>query len=98
MRLARGDMDALAGAQSKFISADFDGQNPPQDIEELLGLLVVVPNFGSAWRHPLFDNTQCRGTDQVPSIAVGAPGVMFGRLTINHFQSIGYSAARCTMR
>jgi len=56
MRLARSDVDALARGQRKFIPRDFDRKSSPQHIKKLAGFLMVVANFGSARRHPLFDD------------------------------------------
>jgi hypothetical protein len=63
MRFTRGDVYALAGAQHKLISADFDRQTAAQDVKELVCSLVIVANFRCARRHAFLNDAQARGLD-----------------------------------
>src|SRR5208283_3542967 len=72
--LARGNQDSLPRAQLVLRSIHFDRQGSLKDIEELRRTAMVMPDFGGAWRHSLFNHAQQRRLHQAPSVAPVAPG------------------------
>jgi len=89
MRFTRLDLDSLAWVKHNFAASDLDGESSRKHIEELVRLPMKVPNLGSARRHSLFDNAQCRRLDEVPSIATVTPGVVLGCSLVDHSPSVG---------
>jgi hypothetical protein len=83
MGLACGNRDTLPHLQFDFDPTRLDGQASPQDVEELVCLSVVVPDLRGARRHPFFDDAQRGRLDQMPSIAIAAPGVVGRRFSVD---------------
>ncbi len=59
---------------------DLEGQFSAQTVEELACMDVMMPYFAAAGRHSFFDDAELRLFDQVPTIAIWSPGVVFGVL------------------
>jgi hypothetical protein len=82
MLLAGGDLESFAGLKNKVVMFYFESQLSFENEEELACVDVGVAGFAGAGRHKLFDDAQCWGTDEVPTVAVGclraSPLVVFG--------------------
>jgi hypothetical protein len=78
MGLAGGDLDALAGFEGEVVMFDLDRELSPKDEEELAGVEVVVAGLAGAGRHQLLDDVEVGRADEVPAVAVIAPGVVLG--------------------
>ena len=76
--LAGGDFDALTWLEGEVVVLDLDGERAGEDVEELAGVGVVVAGFGGGGGHELFDDAEVGGLDEVPAVAVVAPGVVLG--------------------
>ena len=78
MSLARCDLDSLPWLESEVVMLDLDGEFALEDVEELAGTRVAVAGFAGAWGHEFFDDAEVGGADEVPAVAVVAPGVVLG--------------------
>jgi hypothetical protein len=76
MGLAGCDLDALAGLEGEVVVLDLEGELAGEDEEELAGVDVVVAGLAGAGWHQLFDDVQFGRADEVPAVAVVAPGVV----------------------
>src|SRR5579859_1086711 len=77
---ARQDSDSAARRYQRLLAIHFHQDLAAENVEELLGVLVMMANLGGARGHELFDHTQVLVSDQVPAIAVDTPAIVFGVL------------------
>ena len=89
MGFTRRYLDGLTWAKHKLTASYFDGESSAKYVEELVRLPMKVPHLSGPRRHSLFDNAQCCGLDEVPSIATGTPGVVLGGSLVDHPLSVG---------
>lgn len=78
MRLAWRDFDSLSRVEDVVLVLDFERELAFEDVEELAGVDVMVARLGCAGRHALFDDAEAGCADEVPAVAVVAPGIVFG--------------------
>lgn len=74
------DPDSTARRYQYSFVIHFHENFAVEDVEELLGVLVMMANLGGARRHELFDDAQVLVFDQIPAIAVDSPAIVFGIL------------------
>jgi hypothetical protein len=81
--LSREHADASSCRQQRGLVLDLHQDLAAQDVEELLRLLVMVTNLGSAWRHEFLDYGELVIADQIPGIAIVSPAIVLGVATVH---------------
>lgn len=79
MMLARCYLDAFAGAKRVVVVVHLERKFAIEHIEELAGVVVMVAGFAGAGWHPLFDDAELWRAEEVPAVALAAPGIVIGR-------------------
>lgn len=74
------DADSAPGLQQRTIALYFHHYFAGENIEKLLGFLVIVPNLACARRKQLFDDAEVGILDQMPAVAIISPAVVLGYL------------------
>ena len=72
------DTDSTSRPNEDRLPFDLHQDFALKNVKELLGPLMVMPDFSCAGRHEFFDHTQLRIPDQIPSIAIVAPAIVLG--------------------
>ena len=89
MAVAGSNLQSLARLQNKFTVLDFEGQFAFENVEELAGPNVGVPNLARTGRHEFLDDAELGCFDQVPAVAVNplraSPLVMLSRFGADNF-------------
>ncbi len=80
MRNLVGNMNTFIGTYTVRLAIDQKCGDTRQNIENLLGLLVKMQLLGRMWRHSFLNHTQAIGLQQVPTVAIISPRIMFGVL------------------
>lgn len=75
-----GDVDGLPLLYGYCFVFHLKSGGSLQNVKHLLGALVVMRLFGSAGGHPFLYHGKAVGTQQMPAVALVAPGVMVGVL------------------
>ena len=82
MLLPGRNLDSFAFLKNEDVIFDLHRQFAFENIEELAGADMRMAHLAGPGRHELFDNTEVRSLNQVPSVAVSplrtAPFIMFG--------------------
>jgi len=78
VRCARRDPHPLPRSEHRQLAIHLHDGLTRKHVEELLRVMMKVPNLGRARRHALLNYAQLRILYQMPAITMAAPDVMLG--------------------
>src|ERR1700733_9880792 len=79
----RRHMNALSGSEAYRVAGEFERRSAREHIEELACAGVKVSDLSGTRRHTFLNDAEIRALQEMPTVADGSPGVVFGGRPIN---------------